>query len=159
MDQKWSENGQKGKKEVLGHFLEFGLWDRLDIAYCDFTLYSLTFDKITRSCWITRKSEKCIFGWFKGKASKQARKQNKQKLQSFQNSRIRSYFSNLLNIKKGKHGADFFKISKVFSGFQVLTSWSGASRFTTLQFSTSVLNFSWARIWESRVCVCPSVCP
>ena len=26
---------QKAKNEVFGHFLEFGLLDRLDIAYCD----------------------------------------------------------------------------------------------------------------------------
>ena len=28
---------QKVKKEVFGHFLEFGLLDQLDIAYCDST--------------------------------------------------------------------------------------------------------------------------
>ena len=26
---------QRAKIEVFGHFLEFGLLDRLDIAYCD----------------------------------------------------------------------------------------------------------------------------
>ena len=28
---------QRAKKEVFGRFLEFGLLDRLDIAYCDST--------------------------------------------------------------------------------------------------------------------------
>ena len=28
-------NDPKSQKEVFGHFLEFGLLDRLDIAYCD----------------------------------------------------------------------------------------------------------------------------
>ena len=28
---------QRAQKEVFGHFLEFGLLDRLDIAYCDST--------------------------------------------------------------------------------------------------------------------------
>ena len=30
-------NGPKSQKECFGHFLEFGLLDRLDIAYCDST--------------------------------------------------------------------------------------------------------------------------
>ena len=28
---------QSAKKEVFGHFMQFGLSDRLDIAYCDST--------------------------------------------------------------------------------------------------------------------------
>ena len=28
---------KRAKNEVFGHFLEFGLLDRLDIAYCDST--------------------------------------------------------------------------------------------------------------------------
>ena len=144
MDQKWSENGQKGKKEVLGHFLEFGLWDRLDIAYCDFTLYSLTFDKITRSCWITRKSEKCSFGWFKGKASKQARKQNKQKLQSFQNSRICGLLFESFEHQEGQTWCWFFQDFKSFQWF---------SSFDFLKWSKSfhdvtVLHFSGGQPWE-----------
>ena len=58
----------------------------------------------------------------KGKqVSKQESKTNKS-FRVFKTLEFADYFSNLLNIKKGKHGADFFKISKVFSGFQVLTS-------------------------------------
>ena len=30
-------NDPKSQKEVFGHFLEFGLLDRLDIAYCEST--------------------------------------------------------------------------------------------------------------------------
>ncbi len=40
---------QSAKKEFLGHFLEFGLLDRLDIAYCDSTKYFPTFGNVTRS--------------------------------------------------------------------------------------------------------------
>ena len=41
-------NDPKGKKEVFGHFLEFGLFDRDDIACCDSTKCFLTFDNVTR---------------------------------------------------------------------------------------------------------------
>ena len=33
---------QKAKKEVFGHFLEFGLLDRLDIADCDSTVLNVS---------------------------------------------------------------------------------------------------------------------
>ena len=56
---------QKAKNEVFGHFLEFGLLDRLDIAYCDSTKCLPTFGNVTRSSWIIQKSEKCIFEWSK----------------------------------------------------------------------------------------------
>ena len=56
---------QKVKKEVFGHFLEFGLLDRLDIAYCDSTKCFTTFGNITRSWRIIQRSQKCIFGWSK----------------------------------------------------------------------------------------------
>ena len=52
---------QSAKNEVFGHFLEFGLLDRLDIAYCDSTKCLPTFGNVTRSSWIIQKSEKCIF--------------------------------------------------------------------------------------------------
>ena len=34
---------QRAPKEVFGHFREFGLLDRLDVAYCDSTKCFLTF--------------------------------------------------------------------------------------------------------------------
>ena len=52
---------QKPKNDVFGNFLEFGLLDWLDIAYCDSTKYLPTFGNVTRSSWIIQKSEKCIF--------------------------------------------------------------------------------------------------
>ena len=56
---------QRAKKEVFGHFLEFGLLDRLDIAYCDSTKCFPTFGNITRSWRIIQRSLKCIFEWSK----------------------------------------------------------------------------------------------
>ena len=56
---------QKAKKEVFCHFLEFGLLDRLDIAYCDRTKCFLTFGNVTRSWRIIQRSQKCIFEWSK----------------------------------------------------------------------------------------------
>ena len=58
-------NDPKSQKEVFGHFLEFGLLDRLDIAYCDSTKCLPTFGNVTRSSWIIQKSLKCIFEWSK----------------------------------------------------------------------------------------------
>ena len=56
---------QRAKKEVLGHFLEFGLLDRLEIAYCGRTKYFLTFGNVTRSWRTIQISQKCIFEWSK----------------------------------------------------------------------------------------------
>ena len=56
---------QKVKKDVFGHFLEFGLLDRPDIAYCDRTKCFLTFGNVTRSWRIIQRSQKCIFEWSK----------------------------------------------------------------------------------------------
>ena len=56
---------QRAKIEVLGHFLECGLFYRLDIAYCDCTQCFTTFGKVTRSWEIIQKSRKCIFEWSK----------------------------------------------------------------------------------------------
>ena len=47
---------QIAKKEVFGHFLEFGLLDRLDIAYCDSTKCFPTFGNVTRSWRIIQRS-------------------------------------------------------------------------------------------------------
>ena len=54
---------QRAKKEVFGHFLEFGLLDWLDIAYCDSTKCFPTFCNITRSWRIIQKAQYCIFEW------------------------------------------------------------------------------------------------
>ena len=54
---------QRTKKAVLGHFLEFGLLDRRDIAYCDSTYCFPTFRNITRSWRIIQKAQYCIFEW------------------------------------------------------------------------------------------------
>ena len=56
---------QEPKKEVLGHFLEFGLSDRLDIAYCERNKCVPTFGNVTRSWRIIQRSQKCIFEWSK----------------------------------------------------------------------------------------------
>ena len=56
---------QRAKKDVLGHFLEFGLLDRLDIAYCDSIKCFPTFGNIARSCRIIQKSKKISFEWSK----------------------------------------------------------------------------------------------
>ena len=56
---------QRAKNEVFGHFLEFGLLDRLDTAYCDSTKCFPTFGKVTRSWKIIQRSQKCIFEWSK----------------------------------------------------------------------------------------------
>ena len=52
---------QSAKNEVFGHFLEFGLLVRLDIAYFDGTKCFLTFGNDTRWWRIIQKSQKCIF--------------------------------------------------------------------------------------------------
>ena len=52
---------QRAKIEVLGHFLEFCLLYRLEIAYCDGTKYFLSYDNVTRSWRIIGKWQKCIF--------------------------------------------------------------------------------------------------
>ena len=56
---------QRAKKEVFGHFLEFGLLNWLDIAYCDRTKCFPTFSYVTRSQRIIQRSQKCIFQWSK----------------------------------------------------------------------------------------------
>ena len=48
---------QKAQKEVFGRFLEFGLLDRLDIAYCDRTKCFPTFGNVTRSWRIIQRSQ------------------------------------------------------------------------------------------------------
>ena len=54
---------QRVKKDVFGHFLEFGLLDQLDIPYCDSTWYFPTFCNVTMSWRIIQKSQKCSFEW------------------------------------------------------------------------------------------------
>ena len=56
---------QSAKKEVFGHFLEFVLLDRLDIAYCDRTKCFPAFGNVTRSWRSIQKSQKSIFDWSK----------------------------------------------------------------------------------------------
>ena len=56
---------QKAKNEVFGHFLEFGLLDRLDIAYFDSTKCFPTFSNVTTSWRIIQRWQKCIFEWSK----------------------------------------------------------------------------------------------
>ena len=56
---------QRAKKEVFGHFLEFGLLDRLDIADCDSTKCFPTFGNVTRSWRIIQRSQISIFEWSK----------------------------------------------------------------------------------------------
>ena len=46
-------------------FLDFGLLDRLNIAYSERTKCFPAFNKITRSRKIIQKSQKCIFEWSK----------------------------------------------------------------------------------------------
>ena len=50
-------NDLKSQKRGFRHFLEFGLLDRLNIAYCDSTKCFLTFYNVTRSCRIIQKSK------------------------------------------------------------------------------------------------------
>ena len=52
---------QSTKKEVFGNFQEFGLFDRLDIAYCDRTKSFPAFGNVTRSWRIIQKSHKMQF--------------------------------------------------------------------------------------------------
>ena len=56
---------QRAKIEVFGHFLEFGLLDRLDIAYGDIIKCFSTFGNLTRLRRIIQKSQKSIFQWSK----------------------------------------------------------------------------------------------
>ena len=56
---------QRAKNEVFGHFLEFGLLDQLDIAYCDSTKWSTTFGDVTRSRRIIQRSQISILEWSK----------------------------------------------------------------------------------------------
>ena len=58
-------NDSKSQKEVFGHFLEFGLLDRLHIAYCDSIKCFPTFGSFTRSWRIIQKVQECIFEWSK----------------------------------------------------------------------------------------------
>ena len=53
---------QKAKKEVFGHYLRFGLLDRLSIAY---VIVLNVFANMTRSWRIIQKSQKYIFEWSK----------------------------------------------------------------------------------------------
>ena len=48
---------QKTKKEVFGPFIEFGLLNRLDIAYCDSTKCFPTFGNVTSSWRIIQKAQ------------------------------------------------------------------------------------------------------
>ena len=52
---------QKPKKQLFGYFLEFGLLDRLDIAYCERTKCFPTFGNGTSSRRIIQRLQKCIF--------------------------------------------------------------------------------------------------
>ena len=52
---------QRAKKEVFGHFLDFGLLDRLGNADFDSTKCFPRFGNITRSWRIIQKSKKCLF--------------------------------------------------------------------------------------------------
>ena len=52
---------QKAKNEVFGNFLEFGLFDWLDVAYCDSIKCLPTFGNVTRSSWIIQKIRKMHF--------------------------------------------------------------------------------------------------
>ena len=56
---------QSAKKQVFGHFLEFGLLDLFDIAYCDSTKCFPTTGNVTRSWRIIQRSQKRIFEWSK----------------------------------------------------------------------------------------------
>ena len=56
---------QKAKNEVFGNFLEFGLFDWLNIAYDDRTKCVITFNNANRSWKIIQRSQKCIFEWSK----------------------------------------------------------------------------------------------
>ena len=56
---------QRANKEVFGHFRDFGLLHRLDIAYCDGTKCFSGFGNLTRSWRIIQKSLKYIFEWSK----------------------------------------------------------------------------------------------
>ena len=71
-DRKWSfKRSQKVhlwmiqsvKKEVFGHYPDFGVLDQLDIAYCDSTKCFLTIGNVTRSLRIIQTPRKCIFEW------------------------------------------------------------------------------------------------
>ena len=52
---------QRAKKEVFGHFRDFGLLDRLGIAYCDGIKCFSGFGNLTRSWTIIQKSQKCFW--------------------------------------------------------------------------------------------------
>ena len=54
---------QSAKKEVFGHYPEFGVLDQLDIAYCDSTKCFLIIGNVTRSWRIIQKTLKYIFEW------------------------------------------------------------------------------------------------
>ena len=56
---------QSAKKVFFGHFLVFGLLDRLDIAYSDSNRCLPTLCNIARSWRIIQRSQKCIFEWSK----------------------------------------------------------------------------------------------
>ena len=56
---------QRAKNEVFDHFLEFGVLDRLDIAYYESTT-CLTTLSVRSSRIIIQKSRKCIFDRSKG---------------------------------------------------------------------------------------------
>ena len=49
----------------LGHFIDFGSWDVLDIAYYDCTNCFSTFGYLAMSWRFIQKSQKCIFEWSK----------------------------------------------------------------------------------------------
>ena len=56
---------QRAKKEVFGHFLEFGLLDQLDIAYCSSTKCFPIMSNVTNWWRFIHKSEKYVFERFR----------------------------------------------------------------------------------------------
>ena len=56
---------QTAKKEVLGHFQEFGLLNRLDIAYCDrtqcFPAFG-NFELLKTNFWMIQRAKIEVFG-------------------------------------------------------------------------------------------------
>ena len=52
---------QRAKNELFGHFLEFGLSDPFDIAYCDNTKSISTFGNLASSWRVIQKSQNKIF--------------------------------------------------------------------------------------------------
>ena len=143
---------QRANKEVFGHFRDFGLLHRLDIAYCDGTKCFSGFGNLTRSWRIIQKPLKCILNDVK-----------RQKRGFWPFSGVLIIYSKVKNqkirnqkIRKSENQKIENRIIEMIENQKIRKPEVESSALE----HCSVLNFSWGQAsicWLVRVCVCLSV--